>query len=59
MNPLGFPLATFLYLFFSIGYLKKAKWLLALTISLVTAGLSYYLFIRLLGLSFPMGVLFE
>jgi hypothetical protein len=28
-------------------------------ISLITAGISYYLFIRLLGLSFPTGVLFE
>jgi putative tricarboxylic transport membrane protein len=59
LNPLGFPIATFLYLFFSIWYLKKSKWLLALVISLITAGLSYYLFIRLLGLSFPTGVLFE
>jgi putative tricarboxylic transport membrane protein len=59
MNPLGFPLATFLYLLFSIWYLKKSKWLLALVISLITAGLSYYLFMRLLGLSFPTGVLFE
>lgn len=59
MNPLGLPLASFLYIAFSIWYLKKSKWLLALTISLITAGVSYYLFIRLLGLSFPMGVLFE
>jgi hypothetical protein len=59
MNPLGFPLASFFYIAFSIWYLKRSKWLLALTISLITAGLSYYLFIRLLGLSFPMGVLFD
>jgi len=59
LNPLGFPLATFLYLFFSIWYLKRSKWLMAIVISLITAGISYYLFIRLLGLSFPTGVLFE
>ena len=27
MNPLGLPLATFLYLAFSIWYLKRSKWL--------------------------------
>ena len=59
LNPLGFPLASFLYIAFSIWYLKRSKWLLALVISLITAVISYVLFIRLLGLSFPMGVLFE
>ncbi len=59
MNPLGLPLATFLYLAFSIWYLKRSKWLLAMVISLITAVISYYLFIRLLGLSFPAGFLFE
>ena len=59
LNPLGLPLATFLYLFFSIWYLKRSKWLMALVISLITAVISYYLFIRLLGLSFPAGFLFE
>jgi putative tricarboxylic transport membrane protein len=59
LNPLGLPLATFLYLAFSIWYLKRSKWLMALVISLITALTSYYLFIRLLGLSFPVGFLFE
>jgi putative tricarboxylic transport membrane protein len=59
MNPLGLPLATFLYLGFSIWYLKPSKWVMALMIGLITGGISYYLFIRLLGLSFPAGVLFE
>ena len=59
MDRLGLPLATFLYLFFSMVYLKRSKWLLALVISLITAVISYYLFIHLLGLSFPTGSLFE
>jgi hypothetical protein len=32
---------------------------MALTIGLITGIVSYYLFIQLLGLSFPAGVLFE
>jgi putative tricarboxylic transport membrane protein len=59
MNPLGLPLATFFYLTFSIWYLKQSKWLIAIVISLITALISHYLFIRLLGLSFPAGFLFE
>lgn len=59
MNPLGLPLATFLYLAFSTWYLKPSKWWMALMIGLITGIASYYLFIRLLGLSFPAGFLFE
>jgi putative tricarboxylic transport membrane protein len=59
MDPLGLPLATFLYLAFSIWYLKQSKWLMAIVIGLITAVISHYLFIRLLGLSFPVGFLFE
>ncbi len=59
MSPLGLPLATFFYLAFSIWYLKRSKWLMAIVISLITALISHYLFIRLLGLSFPAGFLFE
>lgn len=55
LKPLGLPLASFLYIAFSIWYLKKSKWLLAIVISLVTAAISYFLFIRLLALSFPAG----
>ncbi|MCE5262478.1 MAG: tripartite tricarboxylate transporter TctB family protein [Deltaproteobacteria bacterium] len=55
LNPLGLPLASFLYIAFSIWYLKRSKWLLAIVISLVTAAISYFLFIRLLALSFPAG----
>ena len=55
LKPLGLPIASFLYIAFSIWYLKKSKWLLALVISLITAAISYILFIRLLALSFPAG----
>jgi putative tricarboxylic transport membrane protein len=59
MDLIGLPVATFIYLFFSMCYLKRSKWLLALVISVITAVLSQYLFIDLLGLSFPVGMLFE
>jgi putative tricarboxylic transport membrane protein len=59
LDLLGLPLATFIYLLFSMCYLKPSKWLLALVISVITAVLAQYLFINLLGLSFPAGKLFE
>ncbi|HSB77368.1 MAG TPA: tripartite tricarboxylate transporter TctB family protein [Candidatus Methylomirabilis sp.] len=59
INPLGLPLATFLYLTISTWYLKRSSWLTALAIGLITGVFSYYVFIRLLGLSFPAGSLFE
>lgn len=59
MNLLGLPLATFLYLTLAIWYLNRSKWLTAVVTGLITGGVSYYLFIRVLGLSFPAGFLFE
>jgi len=59
MNLLGLPLATFLYLTLSIWYLNRSKWVTAVVIGLITGVVSYALFIRLLGLSFPAGFLFE
>ena len=59
LNRLGLPLTSFLYITFSIWYLKRSKWLTAIVISLITAAISYFLFIRLLGLSFPAGFLFD
>lgn len=59
MNPLGLPLATFLYITLSIWYLKRSKWLTAILVGLITAVVSYVLFMRLLGLSLPSGFLFE
>jgi putative tricarboxylic transport membrane protein len=57
-NPLGMPLATGLYISFSIWYLKPSRWWMALTIGVISGVVTYWLFIRLLGLSFPEGVIF-
>jgi hypothetical protein len=59
MNLLGLPLATCLYLVLSIWHLNRSKWVTAVVTGLITGGISYYLFIRVLGLSFPAGFLFE
>jgi hypothetical protein len=59
MDLLGLPLATFLYITFSIWYLNRAKWLTALLTGLVCGIGSHYLFIHLLGLSFPEGFFFK
>ncbi len=55
MNPLGLPLSTFLYVAFTTWYLKRSKWGTAIVIGLIFGVASYYVFIRLLGLSFPEG----
>lgn len=55
MDPLGLPLSTFLYVSFSVWYLKRTHWWQALLIGLVSGAVSYYLFIHLLELSFPVG----
>jgi putative tricarboxylic transport membrane protein len=59
MKPLGLPLSTFLYVTCSIWYLKPAKWITAILIGLIFGIISYYVFIHLLKLSFPVGFLFE
>jgi len=58
MNLLGLPLASFFYIAFSTWYLKRTKWPTAILIGLITGVVSYFLFIRLLALSFPEGSLF-
>lgn len=59
MNLLGLPLSTFLYITFSIWYPNRRKWLTAFLTGMICGGASYYLFIRLLGLSFPEGFFFK
>ena len=58
MTPLGFPLSSAVYVAFSIWYLKRSGALTALISGIVTGALSYFVFIRLLGLSLPLGTLF-
>ncbi len=59
LNLLGLPLATFLYLTLATWYLDRSRWVTAVVTGLITGGISYYLFIRVLQLSFPAGFLFE
>ena len=57
MTPLGFPISSGLYVAFSIWYLKRSGVLTALLSGIVTGALSYFVFIRLLELSLPLGTL--
>jgi putative tricarboxylic transport membrane protein len=59
LNLLGLPIATFLYIALSIWYLNRTKWVIALLTGLVCGVLSHYVFIRMLGLSFPEGIFFK
>jgi len=58
MTPLGFPLSSGLYVAFSIWYLKRSGALTALVSGILTGAVSYFVFIRLLELSLPLGTLF-
>ena len=58
MTPLGFPISSGLYVAFSIWYLKRSAVLTALFSGILTGALSYFVFIRLLELSLPLGTLF-
>ena len=57
MDPLGMPIATGLYVAGAIWYMDRTRVLAALITGAGSAAVVYYLFIRLLGLSFPLGPL--
>ena len=57
MAPLGMPIATGLYVAGAIWYMDRGRVLTALLAGAGSAVVVYYLFIRLLGLSFPLGLL--
>jgi hypothetical protein len=57
MEPLGMPIATALYVTVSVWYIDRKRILAALLTGAGSGLVVYYLFIRLLGLSFPMGLL--
>lgn len=57
IGPLGMPVATALYVAAAIWYLDRSRLLAALLTGAASGVVVYYLFIRLLGLSFPLGPL--
>lgn len=57
ITPLGLPVATALYVASSIWYIDRKRILAALLTGAGSAVVVYYLFIRLLELPFPMGLL--
>jgi len=57
MDPLGMPIATGLYVAGAIRYMDRRRVLTALLTGAGSALVVYYLFIRLLGLTFPLGPL--
>jgi putative tricarboxylic transport membrane protein len=57
MDPLGMPITTALYVAGAIWYMDRKRILTALLAGAGSAVVVYYLFIRLLGLSFPLGPL--
>jgi hypothetical protein len=57
MDPLGMPITTGLYVAGAIWYMDRTRVLAAPLTGAGSAVVVYYLFIRLLGLSFPLGPL--
>ena len=57
MDPLGMPITTALYVAAAIWYMDRRRILTALLTGVGSAVIVYYLFIRLLGLTFPLGPL--
>ena len=57
MEPLGMPITTGLYVAGAIWYMDRKRILTALLTGAGSAVIVYYLFIKLLGLNFPLGPL--
>jgi putative tricarboxylic transport membrane protein len=57
MDPLGMPIATALYVASSIWYNDRKRIVAALLTGACSGLVVYYLFIKLLGLTFPLGPL--
>ncbi len=57
MEPLGMPISTALYVTVSVWYIDRKRIVAALLTGAGSGVVVYFLFIRLLGLSFPMGLL--
>jgi putative tricarboxylic transport membrane protein len=57
MDPLGMPITTALYVSGAIWYMDRKRIFAALLTGAGSAVVVYYLFIKLLGLNFPLGPL--
>lgn len=57
IKPLGYFIATPLYLFATLGYFKSTKWYVALTVAVGFTLFVYLLFVLFLHLPVPMGLL--
>lgn len=57
MEPLGMPVAAGLYVTGTVWYMDRKRVLAAVLAGTASALVVYFLFIKLLGLSFPLGLL--
>ena len=57
LEPLGFPVATLLYITAGVWYLGKYRWWVAPLCGLLSAITVLFVFIDFLGLGFPLGLL--
>jgi len=57
LDPLGFVLATFLLIFSLLKIMGTRKWVTPILISIVTVGVSYFIFEVWLRINFPKGIL--
>lgn len=57
LEPLGFPLATLIYITAGVWYLGGYRWWVPPTTGLLSALIVLFVFIDFLGLSFPIGPL--
>lgn len=57
-KPLGFVLATFLFLFFLLKFIGKKGWILSISLALVISFFCYGFFSYLLGTPLPQGQIY-
>lgn len=57
LEPLGYPVCTFLLVLFMLRILEPQRWPVALAMAVLTAGASYVLFAIWLGVPLPPGPL--
>lgn len=57
-EPAGYPIATFIFIMLLMTYLQAKRWLANTIFSALFSLGSYLLFVKVLNLSFPLGILF-